>query len=375
MPAESPRSDAHRMSQLDGMRALAALTVIVQHAGPEAMRRLIFVGGAAVWFFFVLSGYLITGILVRAKDAAARSGGSRRGVLAAFYARRSVRIFPLYYFVVLLALAVGVPDVRRLWAWDLTYTLNIRMAIWHDGFPAMDHLWSLGVEEQFYLCWPLVVLATPRRFLTAAAAGMVAVGVLSRIGFGLMVPDPTTSYVATTSNLDCLGMGALLALRRIDGKGMPVLLGLVAGIVVMAAAFALDRLAPALRANLYLKPVAFAAIAAWVVDRGARGIRGPIGAFLASPPMVYLGAISYGLYVYHAAIPPILKACGIEIPVNALYFPIMLGLTVAIASVSWFAFEKPLNDLKRFFPYSKSVPSGEAAIENLARAAAPAANP
>ncbi len=142
------------MSQLDGLRALAALTVIVHHAVPHsAVTRVLNPGAAAVWLFFALSGFLITGILVRNRRAAEQSAANRLGVARSFYTRRFLRIMPLYYMVIAASIAANLPGARRYFAWDLLYGTNVLRSFVPGVQVSQHHFWSLCVEEQFYLVW------------------------------------------------------------------------------------------------------------------------------------------------------------------------------------------------------------------------------
>lgn len=144
--------------QLDSVRAFAAIAVILHHEGP--FPRMPFfrdLGNDGVARFFVLSGFLITGILLRARDDAERGGVGVAAVLRAFYARRSLRIFPLYYLVLFALVAFGVANIRQSAAWHALYLSNVLSARnGHYVFPL--HFWSLSVEEQFYFGWAPVAL-------------------------------------------------------------------------------------------------------------------------------------------------------------------------------------------------------------------------
>lgn len=224
-----PTLEAGRMSQLDGLRALAALTVIVHHNAPHSkVTDVVDLGAAAVWLFFVLSGFLITGILIRSRQAAERSGVPWLGVARSFYTRRFLRIMPLYYLVVVISLIANLPGARRYVVWDLFYCTNILTSFAPGVTVSQYHFWSLCVEEQFYLVWPAMILLVPWRWLVPLVSGMILLGPLSRLAFIIAFPESEASYFATPSCLDCLGLGALLALRRERGQGsvpVPLWLG------------------------------------------------------------------------------------------------------------------------------------------------------
>src|SRR5262249_9634937 len=139
------------------------------------------VGWAAlgVRLFFVLSGFLITGILLRCRDLAAASSGGRSRQLRLFYARRALRILPLAYVVVLAATFVNLPGMQETLPWHLRYTSNISFALHRDSSALSGHFWSLAVEEQFYLVWPCLILFLPYSKLPWTIAATIVVGTVS----------------------------------------------------------------------------------------------------------------------------------------------------------------------------------------------------
>jgi peptidoglycan/LPS O-acetylase OafA/YrhL len=202
------------MPQLDGLRALAVMGVIVHHTMPYRYRPGLPLGTASVWIFYCLSGYLITGILAAARDRAEATGASLGGVWRAFWVRRALRIFPLYYAALAALAVMGVEAVRQEWPWSAAYLMNLRLA-WLGRFPAAtSHFWSLSVEEQFYLLWPPVCLFVPRRHLARVAAGCVVAAPLIRFAIYKATWDPIAAAFLTPCCLDGLAIGAVLALTR-----------------------------------------------------------------------------------------------------------------------------------------------------------------
>ena len=154
------------MPQLDSLRTIAVFGVMLHHFWPEAeIRAGLTFGFLGVQLFFVLSGFLITGILLRGREVAHRTQQSARKSFGLFYARRFLRIFPLFYATLAVAWWVGLPEVRDSVFWHLAYASNIYFVHIGDWHGSISHLWSLAVEEQFYLVWPFIILLTPRRFL------------------------------------------------------------------------------------------------------------------------------------------------------------------------------------------------------------------
>jgi peptidoglycan/LPS O-acetylase OafA/YrhL len=338
------------MPQLDGLRALAVTAVVLQHYN-------VLEGGAAygVHLFFVLSGFLITGILLKARSAVEANRGTWKQALGQFYIRRALRIFPLYYLVVLVAVAVNAEYSREYSAWLLTYTINIKMAAqgWYIGNFA--HFWSLAVEEQFYLAWPCLILLVPRRWLASTAVVMTAIGPLYRLWLAIAWlylgsdASPLHTYIATPTALDSLGIGSLVAIlsgdkRRMDRVALRV--AIAATLVVVAAAVVT-------RSWWTMTDTATAIVFGWVVHRAASGFAGLPGKILAAPQLVFIGRISYGIYVFHPLVPTVVAvtaaAIGFALPAGTGGVVLSVALTLLVATVSWFAIERPINNLKQRF--------------------------
>ena len=355
------RADDGRRPQLDALRAFAVLGVLLAHTMPWTQDAFD-AGSAGVRLFFVLSGFLITGILLRARAQAAAAGAGRGQVLRAFYARRFLRIFPPYYGVLALALLLGLPQVRETLAWHLAYLSNFFAATHGWPQPYLGHLWSLSVEEQFYLVWPAVILFTPRRWLPAALVGTVCVGPPARLVFTALVGDPIRGGTVPLTCLDSLGLGALLALAHQSGPGARARLRRAcfgAGAALFLAVLGASLLKVGAGFRVAGKELAFALLFTWLVDRADAGFGGPARRLLEWRPLVYAGGISYGIYLYHEFLPPLLHRLDPWLPA-ALRFPAGHGpvrllyvaaATLPVAALSWHLFEKPLNGLKGRFPY------------------------
>ena len=350
------------MPQLDGLRALAVLAVWFEHWGLPpipGLKRIHEWGGLGVYLFFVLSGFLITGILLRGREAIEATNIPLLEVTRTFYIRRFLRILPVYY-VVLFCTAILLPDTRRLFWWHLTYTTNLWYGVhWYDYVPGA-HFWSLAVEEQFYLVWPWLVLLTPRRLLLKSMIGIAVVSALYRLGYIFQPwhkPGVTTMLAWSLGNFDRLAMGSILAVlwERGNWKQIRSLcaaclwVGLVGEIVMqlMGTPKGDNRFVFALH------PVTAALLFTWLVNGAARGFRGPVGWILQSGPMLYLGRISYGVYLLHVFTPALLKRAHMHVPNGpwVVRFPILAAVTLGLASISWFMLERPINQLKRRFTY------------------------
>jgi len=347
--------------QLDGVRALAVSLVVAEHYTHHELPLL--TGRTGVILFFILSGFLITGILLDARERAGAAGVPRPPVLRRFYGRRFLRIFPLYYASLAVLYAAGVPEVKGYAGWHLAYLSNVlfcRLGAWPA---ATAHLWSLAVEEQFYLAWPLAILFAPAALLPWAMLALVALAPASRLALGLLWPNPIAPYVLPVCVLDSLGLGALLAYAwRYEVMPWPRLGRLVARLSAGAlAGYAVLYLALRLAgwnelAWVSASDTLTAVAMLYVVFAAARGEAGPLGRLLGARPLAYLGRISYGIYLWHLFVPPLLwkalaAACAPQ-PRNgpALWLAWTL-LTIAVSALSWHFFERPINALKRHIPY------------------------
>ena len=144
--------------EFDTLRAFAALAVMMSHFTEDINFLLSRLGWLGVILFFCLSGYVITGILLRCRDL--QGSQSIWATLSRFYIRRALRIFPLYYFAIFLFLFI-LPSIRSNLLWFLLYAVNIGKVFGYSGtqgFVPLNHFWTLAVEEQFYIIWPFVIL-------------------------------------------------------------------------------------------------------------------------------------------------------------------------------------------------------------------------
>ncbi len=367
------------MPQLDSLRTVAVAGVFFYHFLPpgNAFRDFVAWGDEGVRLFFVLSGFLITGILLscRQKVDAARLSPWRG--IRNFYIRRFLRLFPLYY----LYLAAGMAMLPVAWHYApyfLFYSQNFLFAIHRDAVGTMTHFWSLAIEEQFYLTWPWLVIFLPRRWLVPVLGGIVLAGPAWRaVALAAGVHDWFVTMMMP-AHFDTLGMGGLLAVlagssrtRRWADRLMRTGLWLGGTLMVVHAALWHFRLAP--RTTVVLGELASGLFYTWVIGRAATGFAGPAGRFLNWRVPIYLGGISYGIYVIHFHVPGVLRdkvlpRLGLSMTGNAWAdFAIYAAISVGLAAVSWRFFEGPINGLKRHFPY--------AAGRTAAEAAAPAAQP
>ena len=333
---------------LDGLRALAVAAVMLFHGGVGVLRG----GFLGVDAFFVLSGYLITSLLLAER---AETGRIRLG---AFWGRRARRLLPAL-LVVLVAVAVAgrylLPDVEvRLLRGDafaaLFYVANWRMIYRGSDYftqtaapSPLQHTWSLGIEEQFYWLWPLIVLVllafAARRVLFAVCATGVVASALAAAA--LYQPDNVNrAYFGTDTRAQALLIGCALATIPLTrGRRWLAVLALAG---TLGTAWLWTH-ADGTDAWLYRGGFTAAALAvAVVLAHAVASPRGPTAWVLALPPLVWLGRISYGLYLWHWPLFQFVTAERTGLSGPAL-LGMRCGLTVAVATVSFYAIEQPIR--------------------------------
>jgi len=366
-PNGAPTSDAATHARLgyipalDGVRALAVAAVLVYHGDLGW-----FSGGfLGVDVFFVLSGYLITSVLL---DAWRRNGGSLG--LGRFYLHRARRLLPALLVMITVTCAyvvVFLPDeaskLRGGMVASFGYVTNWYLIFHQQSYfsaigrpPMLQHLWSLAIEEQFYLLWPLLLgLALkfwrPSRIKLAvtilAAAGVSALlmALLYRAG-----SDPSRVYYGTDTHSSGLLIGAAMAvllppwqLRGKLGRWAPIALDAIgfAGLLVLVWCFAnVSEFDSSLYRGGYL---VFAGVAALVVLVAVHPATTVTSGLLATSPMVWIGKRSYGIYLWHWPVFLVTRP-GLDIPLTGIpLFVLRVGITVGLAAASYRFVEVPIR--------------------------------
>lgn len=366
-----PLSGVH-IGPLDGLRGLAILLVLVHHYGRNArgfglQHQLLTVsefGWAGVDLFFVLSGFLITGILFDSRD--------KPGYFRNFYARRALRIFPLYYTALLFAVIVGLlwpqPDewIQDGAIWIALYMTNFLMAIQGpDSAGPLGFFWSLAVEEHFYLLWPVLVLWMSRHGLMLLAASLVLVSLTLRTVLVLNGSSFEMVYFPTPTRMDGLAIGALIALAA-RGPGGIAGLSRIAWGAVLATAPVLGYLTLGrvlfIADDPIMMAVGYTLIAIFFGGILVIGINwAPAHAILSNSVLRWFGRYSYGMYVWHPIvnsilfIPSLALMMGVTTPASAavyLLFSIAVMTLVSLASYYWL--EQPFLRLKKHFEVQRT---------------------
>ena len=364
---QTRNTSSHYMPQLDGLRAFAVGAVLMHHFFQPPRFGGVDFALLGVWLFFVLSGFLITGILLRARAQIAHGGQGHGQAMRQFYARRFLRIFPLYYLVLALATSLNLGDVRDTIFWHLTYMSNYLFSTRQQWGQLTAHFWSLSVEEQFYILWPTLILFAGERFLPKIIITAITIGPIFRAIAHLLDFNWIARLTVSLASLDALGLGAFLAycLHHVSEK--PGLLKALdqwlrwLGAPGLILLFCLQRLEAYHLINhvtensWFIEPALWALVFVWLIKRASSGFTGLGGKILELKPLVYTGKISYGIYVYHPFVyfflPRLLDRIGLDfflLP-PLLQFTLALGSTLAIAALSWRFIENPINSLKSRF--------------------------
>jgi peptidoglycan/LPS O-acetylase OafA/YrhL len=382
--AVGPRAKADRghVPALDGIRGVAILVVVLYHltlwghviAPIESLWLWTSMGHVGVDLFFVLSGYLITGILYDSRGSST--------YLGTFFARRTLRIFPLYFAAVFL-FAVLAPHAaphnpklheiaaNQIWLW--TYTSNIAVAVKNTWvFSGVNHFWSLAVEEQFYLVWPFIVLKLERRTLVRLCFAMAGLAMVFRWLLIAVIPGHDLgTYSLTICRMDALLLGAALALeiRGTPGRAptgpWATWSRRLAIPAIAAAIFVSFRGVPAEVGTSGTTPITdvftptlWSIGFAGLVSASLIG-RTPVARTMRNSVLRFFGRYSYGLYVFHYPMHPIFEKL---VPIRsfhsvwlgtAVFVAVGLALSTAVALASFHLFENRFLALKSRFRTQK----------------------
>jgi peptidoglycan/LPS O-acetylase OafA/YrhL len=339
--------------QLDGLRAIAVLLVLLTHfwgyrVSPEILDRFAAAGWIGVDLFFVLSGFLITSILWDSRDSPR--------YFVNFYARRTLRIFPIYFLVlafvfIAMPIASRLPDTisRDAWMYWL-YLGNFALAAGGWQLFVLDITWSLCIEEQFYLVWPALIRRLTLRNMVIFCAVIIVVTPLVRLA--LWSPERWMwVHMMTPLRADSFAVGALLAVLLKNGVRVPArtVMALCAPLLVGLVAFGHFRRGSMLVCTVGYSLTSIVSGAAVVLAMNSRA--------LAFKPLVHIGKVSYGVYLYHPIVfmfmSSLFAAGGLaanNVPLMLFQLVVLAAATVGAASLSYAILEKPLLRLKRFFP-------------------------
>ncbi|MBC3785561.1 acyltransferase family protein [Spirosoma utsteinense] len=376
------RPALNHLRQLDGIRFLAVAMVLFDHwmSGRVELP----LGALGVTIFFVLSGFLITRILLASKDKLSNEPNGGLGkYMKTFYIRRTLRIFPVYYLTLFVLYAVNEPPVRRTFGWLALYATNLYMAYFTTWMGTVDHLWSLAVEEQVYLFFPLLLFLVPRRWVPATAILMIVGAVAMRYVLYRARLPWFIGYVTMPACLDSFGLGAIMAFWWLYQRGrfeqvFRHSIWIWVSCALLAVVVIYTKILPAIpdatglpghhniMSDVWERLVA-SFIGFFLIGRAVLGFGGPMKWILEHPVSQYMGRISYGLYLYHNFVFNVYHTQPTHFTLRAwrritdvlpflnssyfFQFSFFLAITITLATISWYLIERPVNNLKDRFSY------------------------
>jgi peptidoglycan/LPS O-acetylase OafA/YrhL len=338
--------------QLDGLRGIAVLSVVLHHFDVR-LPGMFDWGPIGVRIFFLLSGYLITLSLWRLHADVKEAGGGYWMGLLGFHGRRLARLLPVLYVMLGVAFVMGLPEFRRAMLWHAVFGTNLyalHVGQWPD---AASHLWSLSVQEQFYLLWPFLILITPRKWLPGVLVTLFVAGFAFRAAIIESGASDFYRWVMLPGVIDSFALGSLIACVKKAGRPLPFTTPGWRSVAVGLVALSCYVLARFIRFGPFPGPVAALIetlenlFFAWLLIRTVAGWRGVVGAVFESRLLVHLGRVSYGLYIFHVlvnvALSPWLARHGLTVADHAfLRCAVLLTVSIGIASISYHYLEAPL---------------------------------
>jgi peptidoglycan/LPS O-acetylase OafA/YrhL len=365
---------------LDGIRFLAVTLVLLDHWSGDKMG--FPAGYLGVCLFFVLSGFLITRILLQAKQKDDQKGVRHTASIKRFFIRRTIRIFPLYYLTLLVLFLADVPPIREKIFWLVSYSSNIYMALNATWLGSSDHLWSLAVEEQFYLFFPFLIFFLPFGRLPRLFPLLILFSVALRAYFFYTNASWIVSYVLVFTCLDAFGLGAWLAwLQRTKNEraerifsSVYTLTGSLLAYIGLLIFEKYSQLEPHneliviwLRLFESIVSVSLIGYVSWGIPKNSDAFAPILEKFLLFPLFVYIGKVSYGIYIFHNFVYNTYHTPASHPTARLLHsihqvlpwfqsswlfsFFLFYAITLGLATLSWYAFEKPINRWKDTFTY------------------------
>lgn len=363
--------------ELDGLRGIAVLLVMFYHFAhvPEvtnkwfdqAYNNIMLGGWVGVDLFFVLSGFLITRILINTRN--------KKFYFKSFYVKRVLRIFPLYYLYLILSFFIILPYMygvmqgpeqhkilvaqeSQLWFW--LYLSNIKQIINGVFFGAgVGHLWSLSIEEQFYIIWPLIIYFLPMRSLKNVCISIITGALVIRIIWAILKPDDAQFiYVFTFTRIDTLAIGSLIAILFDQGyqfKYKSIKISLL--LFFLLSLFIVYFFGPRAERNPIIYTIGFSVLAisfGLIIVLLRSGHKFALRTLFSNKILVFLGKYSYALYIFHPLVRQLLMKfmgnpkviMGTQIPYEIVFTITGCIVTTGIALLSWHLYEKWFLKLK-----------------------------
>lgn len=357
---------------LEGYRGLAVFLVLLSHwLIIEYFPSLIFLklGFLGVNFFFVLSGFLITEILLIEFN----NNVDRKTILKNFFSKRTLRIFPIYYITILFLAFFNLGDSLEVLPWTLTYSLNIAKNWWSiKDTPIFMHIWSLCVEEQFYLLLPFLVISFKKKFFSKIFLGLIFSSIVFKtiiyiVGFEDFESINHSNLMAA---VDSLCLGSLLAYLKRYKKVWWNRIGTLPNffmIIFLLFFFYISYYSEEYKLfSTSIMRLLASLLGGVIIAKAVNKQVYPLNSFFQFSSIRFLGKISYGVYLYHWVISYLLspyfndiwnsldfnflgKLSIIRYNRYLVSFIMFFAMTISLATISYYFIEKPLLKLKRFF--------------------------
>jgi peptidoglycan/LPS O-acetylase OafA/YrhL len=358
------------IKQFDSLRAIAVILVIISHwFSKDHILNSLPNGKIGVDIFFVLSGFLITMILLESRNKSETSPILKSTLVKFFYIRRTLRIFPVYYLTlfILIIFLKGMIDtnIQEGFKYFVTYTTNFYYFGLKEFPGTLSHLWTLAVEEQFYLVWPWIILYFSKKYLLHAIILFIVIGVLSQY----LLSNLKMSTLLPFTCFDSFGLGALLS-WQITFK--PAFLKKFYFIVSLTGIVGVALFFLGVTKNIWILPVrtTISIVALWIITYifvYSESEKMKFKFVLNNSIFIFIGKISYGIYLFHTIIPVTINAKLINIYFNPLLpdfiFRQHWGVLIVIENsiflilISWLSYiliEKPFLHLKKYFNYQNT---------------------
>lgn len=366
---------------LDSLRAFAVFFVLMEHKGvwfDDTVTNGRFIkevvipdGGFGVMLFFVLSGFLITSILLGEKQKAIEN--DRGQVIKNFFARRALRIFPIYYLLLAFLYAIDHSQIRQYIGYHATYTTNM-LCYQTNQWNSFSHAWSLSVEEQFYLIWPWFIIFIRQPYLKYVFGVAIATGVIST-WYTVGLKDHIGPMLVCNC-FDSFGLGGLLAYVLPDNQRYDQFKKNIKWFVLAALSVYLYwKMGAFLHLptyGLFLIKTVYSLLALWIIMAVINARPSLFKRyFLESRPLMFIGRISYGIYLYHYVYNGLVyyqlndhldrittgnPALNKLVTDHHFYYWLHFALIILIATLSFYCIEKPFLNLKKRF-VRKDIPA------------------
>lgn len=347
---------------LDGLRGIAVLMILIYHHFG------LLGGWMGVDLFFVLSGFLITGILLDKKN--------EKGYYKNFIIRRALRIFPLYYFALVLFfillpllinqallddLSIYFRDENYFWAYLQNWIFMVKVSEYEQSNRALMHFWSLAIEEQFYLIWPFIIYIFNKKILYKALIFIIILALGLRVFYLLQGYHWGYGYLNTFSRLDSLAFGSLGAVLIRDfnvKEGIEKIAPKVFYISFILLLILIIILKPNTPSDIIFRTFGFSMISLFFVTLLFFAIsvheRNGIKMIAENRILRFFGKYSYSMYIFHFPIiwlirPMIYKSLDNEWVGFVIGNSICIAITIIISISTWILIEKPLLNLKKYF--------------------------